>query len=111
MQPSSLSLDPAASLWSNNSPNNNLFTQTSSPDGTTDGSFGIGSSTFYPQIGSVMGGPVDLTKTENQMPNLSATSASGNNDANSAGDTFMGVQSPQPGGIPSWKWTVMSDKK
>lgn len=108
MQPSSsLSLDPAANLWSSNSPNNNLFTQ--SPDGTGDGSFGMGP-TFYPQnIASVMAGASDMPKAD-QMPNLSANSNSPGND-NSAGEVFMGVQSPQPGGVPSWKWTVMSEKK
>ncbi|OQV09403.1 Fungal Zn2-Cys6 binuclear cluster domain-containing protein [Cladophialophora immunda] len=118
MQPSNLTLDPAASLWSNNSPNNNLFTQTSSPENTsTDATFGMSTgSSFYPQtIGSMMSGSTpDLTKAEGsgqtqQMPNLSATSTtSANNDNSAAGEVFMGVQSPQ---VASWKWTVMSDKK
>ncbi|KIW97665.1 uncharacterized protein Z519_01249 [Cladophialophora bantiana CBS 173.52] len=118
MQPSNLTLDPAASLWSNNSPNNNLFTQTSSPENTsTDATFGMSTgSSFYPQtIGSMMSGSTpDLSKTEGpaqtqQMPSLSATSATGtSNDNSAAGEVFMGVQSPQ---IASWKWTVMSDKK
>jgi hypothetical protein len=117
MQPSNLTLDPAANLWSNNSPNNNLFTQTSSPEGTTgDSSFGMPStgSSFYPaNIGSMINSSgQDNSKTTDgqQMPNLSATSTTTSND-NSAGEVFMGVQSPQPGGVPSWKWTVMSDKK
>jgi len=106
MQPSTLSLDPAASLWPNNSPNNNLFTQ--SPDGTGD--LGMGGPNFYPQnIASVMSGSSDMSKSD-QMPNLSANSTSPSND-NSGGEVFMGVQSPQPGGIPSWKWTVMSEGK
>ncbi len=42
MQPSNLTLDPAASLWTTNSPNNNLFTQTSSPEVAGDASFGMG---------------------------------------------------------------------
>lgn len=119
MQPANLSLDPAASLWSNTSPNNNLFTQTSSPENTAgESSFGMAStgSTFFPQnIGSMMSGSTpDLTKSEGgpsqQMPNLSTTSTATPN-GNSAGEVFMGVQSPQPGGVPSWKWTVMSEKK
>jgi hypothetical protein len=120
MQPANLSLDPAASLWSTNSPtnNNNLFTQTSSPDNTNgDSSFGMPStgSSFYPQsISGVMSGSTpEISKTDSvgqQMPNLSANSTAVSNDS-SAGEVFMGVQSPQPGGIPSWKWTVMSDQK
>jgi len=67
---------------------------------------------IYPQsIGSVMGGPVDMSKNDGQqMPDLSATSSTGGND-NSVGEVFMGVQTPQPGGIPNWKWTVMSEQK
>lgn len=120
MQPSNLTLDPAANLWSTTSPNNNLFTQTSSPDNTTgESSFGMPSSgsSFYPQnIGSVMSASTpDLNSLKNegggqQMPNLSANSTTVNND-NSAGEVFMGVQSPQPGGVPSWKWTIMGDQK
>lgn len=112
MQPSTLTLDPAASLWSNNSPSNNLFTQTSSPDTAGDSGFGMSGSSFYPQnIGSVMSGSVDMSSSDSsKMPNLSATSTTAGHD-NSAGEVFMGVQSPQPGGVPSWKWTVMSDKK
>ena len=108
MQPANVALDPAANPWgSGNSPNNNLFTQTSSPESNND-AFGMNSS-FYPQsIGSMMGGPMDVTKSDG--PTLTATSMTESND-NSAGEVFMGVQSPQPGGIPSWKWTVMNDKK
>ncbi|OAP63192.1 hypothetical protein AYL99_02419 [Fonsecaea erecta] len=114
MQPSNLTLDPAASLWSNNSPNNNLFTQTSSPENTTaDSTFGLSTgSSFYPQtMGSMMSGSTsDLPKTDGsgqKMPALSANSTT-SNDNSAAGEVFMGVQSPP---MPSWKWTVMSDKK
>jgi hypothetical protein len=114
MQPSGLTLDPAANLWSSTSPSNNLFAQ--SPERTGDASsYGMPGPLFYPQtIGSVMSGSTDVSKSTEQMPNLSATSSTpGNNDNanNSAGEVFMGVQSPQPGGVPSWKWTVMNDKK
>ncbi|ETI25721.1 hypothetical protein G647_02495 [Cladophialophora carrionii CBS 160.54] len=116
MQPSNLSLDPAASLWSNNSPNNNLFTQTSSPDNTGDSSFGLSStgSNFYPQnIASLMSGSTPDPKFEGSqpMPNLSATSTANVGNEGRAGEVFMGVQSPQPGGVPSWKWTIMGDQK
>ncbi|EXJ57241.1 hypothetical protein A1O7_07588 [Cladophialophora yegresii CBS 114405] len=116
MQPSNLSLDPAASLWSNNSPNNNLFTQTSAPDNTGDSSFGISGTgpNFYPQnIASMVSGPTPDQKFEGSqpMPNLSANSAPNVGNENSAGEVFMGVQSPQPGGVPSWKWTIMGDQK
>lgn len=70
-----------------------------------------GSGMYQQSIGSMMGGPVDISKNDGQqMPDLSATSSAGGND-NSAGEVFMGVQTPQPGGIPNWKWTVMSDQK
>jgi hypothetical protein len=118
MQPSNLSLDPAANLWSNNSPNNNLFTQTSSPENTAgESSFGIpstGSSFYPPSLGTMLSGSTpELSKTESsqQMPNLSANSTTNLGQDSSAGEVFMGVQSPQPGGVPSWKWTVMSDQK
>ncbi|KIY03630.1 uncharacterized protein Z520_00321 [Fonsecaea multimorphosa CBS 102226] len=117
MQPSNLTLDPAASLWSNNSPSNNMFTQKSSPENTsTDATFGLGSgSSFYPQtMGSMMSVSTPELKTEGsaqtqQMPTLSANSTtSTSNDNSAAGEVFMGVQSPQ---VANWKWTVMSDKK
>ncbi|KIW48321.1 uncharacterized protein PV06_00923 [Exophiala oligosperma] len=110
MQPQSLSLDPAANLWSSNSPSNNLFTQ--SPDAANDVSFGLGGSNFYPTntISSVLSGSTD-TKSNDQMPNLTVNSTSPSNNENDSGEVFMGVSTPQPGGIPSWKWTVMSDKK
>jgi hypothetical protein len=116
MQPSNLSLDPAASLWPNNSPNNNLFAQTSSPDTTGDSSFGLPStgSGFYPQnIASVMSASTSDVKSEGsqQMPNLSANSTTNVSNESSAGEVFMGVQSPQPGGVPSWKWTIMGEQK
>ena len=43
-------------------------------------------------------------------PTLSNSTPPSNSNDNSAGEVFMGVQSPQPGGVPSWKWTVMNDK-
>jgi hypothetical protein len=107
MQPSNIALDPAANPWGTGSPNNNLFTQQSSPDSTTE-SYGMNSN-FYPQnIGSVMGGPMNLGKSDG--PVLSENSTTQGSNDNSAGEVFMGVQSPQPGGIPSWKWTAMNEK-
>ena len=108
MQPGTISLDPAANLWNSNSPNNNMFTQTSSPDSQNDTSFGMNSNFYSQNIGSVMGGPMDMNKPEG--PTLSANTPGNNNDQ-SAGEVFMGVQSPQPGGISNWKWTVMNDKR
>jgi hypothetical protein len=111
MQPANLQLDPAAHLWSTTSPNANLFTQTSAPEGTTEGTFAATSSNYFAQnLGGMMGGPPDISKPGNQMPTLSTTSTTESND-NSAGEVFMGVETPQPGGVPSWKWTVMSEKK
>lgn len=112
MQPSNLQLDPAVNLWSTNSPSANLFTQTSSPEGTADGMFGMGGSNFYAQnLGGVMGPPSDVAKPDNKMPNLSTTSTAPTSNNDRAGEVFMGVQTPQPGGISDWKWTVMSEKK
>lgn len=110
MQPQSLSLDPAANLWSSNSPSNNLFTQ--SPDAANDVSFGLGGSSFYAPntISSVMSGSTEPNSND-RMPNLTANSTSPPSIDNTSGEVFMGVSTPQPGGIPSWKWTVMSDKK
>ena len=72
-------------------------------------------SSFYPQnIAGVMSGSTpDLSKSGGgqQMPNLSATSSTNIGNDNSAGEVFMGVQSPQPGGMPSWKWTMLNDQK
>ncbi|KAK5467939.1 hypothetical protein LTS15_000912 [Exophiala xenobiotica] len=113
MQPQNLALDPAVNLWSSSSSNNNLFTQ--SPEAANDGSFGMGGPSFYTQntISSMMSESTDsMPKSNDQMPNLTANSTSPpGNDNSGAGEVFMGVSTPQPGGIPSWKWTVMSDKK
>ncbi len=111
MQPSGLTLDPAANLWSSTSPSNNLFAQ--SPEATGDASsYGMPGPLLYPQtISNVMSGSTDRSKSTDQMPNLSATATPSTNDSSTAGEVFMGVQSPQPGGVPSWKWTVMNDKK
>ncbi|KIV84956.1 hypothetical protein PV11_00701 [Exophiala sideris] len=109
MQPPTLTLDPAANLWSNTSTSNNLFTQ--SPDAAGDGSFGLGGPTFFSQN---MAGVMNVSGSsdqKDQMPDLTANSTSPVGNDNSAGEVFMGVQSPQPGGIPSWKWTVMDQQK
>jgi hypothetical protein len=106
MQPPNLSLDPAANLWSSNSPNNNQFTNTSSPasSANNDSSFG--------HFGAFQTQSVD-NPMSNNGPTFSASTTNSNTGGNNAaaGETFMGVASPQPGGMPSWKWTVMNDKK
>jgi hypothetical protein len=112
MQPSNLSLDPAANLWTTNPLNSNPFAQPTTSPEATEGTFNTGSlQNFYtPSIGNAMGGPVDAIKSQSQhMPDLSATSTTGSND-NSAGEVFMGAGTPQPGG---WKWTntVLNDRK
>jgi hypothetical protein len=106
-----VAFDPAANPWGgSNSPNNNMFTSTSSPESQNDSSYGMNSNYYSQSIGGVMGGPMDMNKTDG--PVLSASTPGNNNDQNqSAGEVFMGVQSPQPGGVPSWKWTVMNDGK
>lgn len=70
-----------------------------------------GSGLYSQSIGTLMGGPVDIKNDGQQMPSLSANSSTAANDNSAAGEVFMGVQTPQPGGIPNWKWTVMSDEK
>jgi hypothetical protein len=109
MQPSNLGLDPAANLWGNgNSPNNNLFTQTSSPESNNNSeNFGMNSNYYTQSIGSVMGGPMDMSKSDG--PTLTVTSTNSPPTDNSAGEVFMGVASPQPGGYAGWKW--MNEKK
>lgn len=71
-----------------------------------DSSFGMNSNLFSQSMG--MGGPMDVSKQNG--PTLSNSTPPSNSNDNSAGEVFMGVQSPQPGGVPSWKWTVMNDK-
>lgn len=110
MQPANLSLDPAVNLWSNNPSNNNLFTQTSSPDSNSDATYGMTPNFYSQNIGGVLSGAPETGKSDSQGPTLSATAPNATGGEN-GGEVFMGVSSPQPGGVPSWKWTVMSDKK
>lgn len=114
MQPSNLSLDPAAGLWSSNSPNNNYFTQTSSPDQTnstgpttsnSDISFANAHTGFFPTNQQTFS---DISK---EISNNSATNGDASGNANlaaqgTAGDTFMGATIPG-----QWKWTVMDGNK
>ncbi|KAL2444480.1 Zn(2)-C6 fungal-type transcription factor mpsB [Exophiala dermatitidis] len=117
MQPN-LSLDPAVNLWSTTSPSNNVYAPPSAPDGGVgDGTFSgattSASSNFYGSSSGGNGG-ASTQDSKSQMPVLSNTTTnatSTSNDNNSAGEVFMGVQTPQPGGMPSWKWTVMSEKQ
>jgi hypothetical protein len=101
MPPSNLSLDPAANLWSSaGSPNANGFSSGSSPE-SNNNVYSMNSNIYPTQgIGDVM------------QPTLSAnTPQAGGNAENNAGEVFMGVGSPLPGGVPGWKWTVMNDQK
>lgn len=47
------------------------------------------------------GGSVEMP---NQGPQLSADSGFGGASESNAGEVFMGLSSPQPGGLPSWQW-------
>ncbi len=103
MQPPNLGIDPAVNLWgSSNSSNNNIFSNTtvSSPEGS--GSNKDGTSSLNPNIFNPMGGK---EQQANQGPQFSADSSGGfgRNDEN-AGEVFMGLSSPLPGGVPAWKW-------
>lgn len=86
-----------------------MFTQQSSPDSNNDNnSFGM--SNFYGQnVGNLMGGggPMSFDMNKNSGPMLSTTSTESGDGGQGAGEVFMGVQSPQPGGIPVWKWSAM----
>jgi hypothetical protein len=88
-----------------------MFTQQSSPDSGNDASFGMNSNFYGQNIGSMMGmgggGPMSFDTNKNGSgPMLSTTSTDSGDGGQGAGEVFMGVQSPQPGG---WKWTGMAD--
>lgn len=51
----------------------------------------------------------DMSMGKGDGPVLSATTTSSGDGGQGAGEVFMGVQSPQPGGIPTWKWTMGSE--
>ena len=56
-----------------------------------------------------MGGKMDTAGGGLQMPNqgpqLSADSGfGGSGNGSNAGEVFMGLDSPQPGGVPEWQW-------
>jgi hypothetical protein len=118
MQPPNLGIDPANNLWSSNSPNNNLFSSISSPEETgSTGKDALKSPNsnlnpnFYPtqDMGGIMRGKMDSAGGSAQMPNqgpqLSADSGFGGGGRESnAGEVFMGLSSPQPGGLPGWQW-------
>jgi hypothetical protein len=118
MQPPNLGIDPANNLWSSHSPNNNLFSSLSSPEAPSstgnDSSVSANPSlnpSFYPthDVGGVMSGKMDTAGGGTQMPNqgppLSAGSGfSGSGSEVNAGEVFMGLSSPQPGGVPGWQW-------
>lgn len=104
-----VALDPAANVFGSTGSPNNMFTNQSSPDSASDPNFSMNN--FYGQnIGQMMGngGPMsfDMALAKGDGPMLSATSTSSGDGGQGAGEVFMGVQSPQPGGIPSWKWTM-----
>ena len=41
----------------------------------------------------------------NQAPQLRADSGfGGSGNGSNAGEVFMGLDSPQPGGVPEWQW-------
>ena len=109
---SNAALDPAANIFGGAGSPSNMFTSQSSPDSANDASFGMNN--FYGQnIGQMMGvgGPMtlDMGINPNDGPMLSATSTSSGDGGQGAGEVFMGVQSPQPGGFPTWKWTIGSE--
>lgn len=108
-----VALDPAANIFGSAGSPSNMFTNQSSPDSTNETNYNMNN--FYGQnIGQMMGmgGPMsfDMGLGKGDGPMLSAsTSMDGADGGQGAGDTFMGVQSPQPGGYPSWKWTMGSE--
>ena len=107
-----MALDPAANIFGSAGSPSNMFTNQSSPDSVNDASFGMNN--FYGQnIGQMVGsgGPMsfDTSMMKGDGPVLSATSTSTGDGGQGAGEVFMGVQSPQPGGFPTWKWTMGSE--
>ena len=117
MQPPNLGIDPATNLWSSNSPNNNLFSSISSPEGTGSNNNShhhddalasanaMTHTNFYPtqDVGGIMSGKMDTAgggpQMSNQGPQLSADSGfGGSGNERNAGEVFMGLDSPQPGG-------------
>lgn len=125
---SNVNMDPAANPWGNTTspPNNNIFggSTSQSPDSSNNiDAFGMstsstsnsGATNVYgqdisnPNYGQGGGGPMafDLDMKEgDRMPILSATDSTEGDGGQSAGEVFMGVQSPVPGGWPGWKWGV-----
>jgi hypothetical protein len=109
MQPPHLGIDPANNLWSSASPNTNLFSSLSSPDASS--LTGNEQPNFYPppDVGGVLSAKMDTagggTQMPNQGPQLSADRGfSGSGSEVNAGEVFMGLSSPQPGGVPAWQW-------
>jgi hypothetical protein len=102
MQAPNLGIDPANNLWSSNSPNNNLFSSISSPEGSgSNNDASISANTvlnpnIYPaqEIGGVMGGKMESAgggaQVQNQGSQLSADSGFGGGGSESnAGEVFM----------------------
>lgn len=130
MQPSNLSLDPAANLWSSGSPgnNNNMFAQQtpsseSNASNTNDTSFGMNSNYMSQnQMGGQGQSMVDphLSKGSNGGANGNMdggtlmNNSNGNRNENggsgvgTGGDAFMGAETPGSGsmGRGAWRWAV-----
>jgi hypothetical protein len=108
-----MALDPAANIFGNAGSPNNMFTNQSSPESANDASYNMNN--FYGQnIGQMMGsgGPMSFDMGmmgKSDGPVLSASTTTSGDGGQSAGEVFMGVQSPQPGGYTSWKWTMGSE--
>ena len=113
MQPPNLGIDPAANLWSSNSPSANLFSSVSSPgNSNTESIVGLNSNLYPTQdIGSGLSGRDKISGRGMEMPpppnQGSSLNPTGVGDS-SAGEVFMGVSSPQPGGMPAWKWNILN---
>ena len=109
------SLDPAANIFGSVGSPSNMFTNQSSPDSVGDVNYGNMNNFYGQNIGQMMGmgGPMSfdmgLGKGDGPMLSASTSMDSAGDGGQGAGEVFMGVQSPQPGGIPSWKWTMGSD--
>lgn len=138
MQPPNLGIDPAANLWGpSNSPTNNLFSSISSPsDGpgalnnnsNNDANAALNNSNIYPAVSQDTGSglassgskerasstdmpPPSQQQTAGQGPQFSADQPRTNSNlgfGGTGGEVFMGLGSPQPGGVPAWKWNNAS---
>lgn len=130
MQPPNLGIDPAVNLWSSNSPSmSNAFSGVSPSDRSGSNNVGndkmgdMNSSSYQPRefgsnlTGKPAGGSTDMAPPPqpSQGPQFTPDTTPANSSGfggseTNAGEVFMGVSSPTPGGVPAWKWNANAFK-